>query len=343
MVMNVGDAAGHQLGEAQVEGTMDAGRQPVISFQVVETLLGTTEDPGAEVGPAAVAVHANPQLAAFDPECMPALSEPMKAFMETKEARYWLNQFTEGMASEEMICNRFGTEALEVFQMWLAIRDDVDMHVRNCADAARHVADTVCGEGGEDSDATTVAAGGEGKEGTATAKKGYVAPLAARDVAGDSDQDQDEGDQECDDREGVEAELEPDAIEAVAEHGAVPSMAGEGAALGHGSDREASHEAGMAEDTVDPLTGIPSKWAAFWRATNQNASIGVGLPDPVRPAHLVAEGSLSDGYGTLPGNDAESADVEAASAVAAAESTSEQRATSSTDGKKQLDLKGWLK
>ena len=72
----------------------------------------------------------------------------------------------------------------------------------------------------------------------------------------------------------------------------MPSMAGEEAvpaegAPGQGTAREASHGTGEVEDTVDPLTGIPSKWAEFWRATNRNASISV------------VEESLSDGYGTL--------------------------------------------
>ena len=75
VVMNVGDEAGNQLGEAQVEGTMDASGKPVISFQVVETVLGTVENPGAELGPAAVALHANPQLADFDPENTPGMTE----------------------------------------------------------------------------------------------------------------------------------------------------------------------------------------------------------------------------------------------------------------------------
>ena len=57
VVMNVGDADGNQLGEAQVEGIVDAGRQPVISFQVVETLLGTLSNPSTEMGPTALAAR----------------------------------------------------------------------------------------------------------------------------------------------------------------------------------------------------------------------------------------------------------------------------------------------
>ena len=269
---------------------MDAGSQPVISFQVVETLLGTTEDPGAEVGPEAVAMNGSLELAVFDPECMPGLSEATKVFMETKEAKYWLHRFMEGIASEEMICSRFGVEVLEFFQMWLAIRDDMDTQVRNCADAVRHVADTVCEEGGDESDATTVAAGVEGKAGMTAAKKGYVAPDAARKAEEDSDSDEEEGEQDCQECEGAEVD---------------------------GGETEAVH-------------GVALPVAAGASA------LAIGGPGP--------DGSLSDGFGTLPGNAADSADAEMSSAVAAAaESTTEHHATSSTDGKKQTDLKGWLK
>ena len=191
VLMTVGDAAGRQLGEAQVESTMDAGSQPVVSFQVTETLLGTATDPSIEVGPAAVARHADPKLAPFDPECMPGLSDGLKAFMETKEARYWLQQFVDGMVSEEMIGSRFGTEVLELFQMWLAIQEDMDVQVRNCADAVKHVADTALEDEGEGSNATTVAAG-DGHCAGASDRPGYVEP-AKEHVAGmDSSSSHDE-------------------------------------------------------------------------------------------------------------------------------------------------------
>ena len=338
VVMNVGDAAGHQLGEAQVEGVVDAGEQPVVSFQVMETLLGTTENPGVGLGPAALALHANPQLAAFDPESMPGLSEHMKVFMESKEARYWLHQFAEGTASDEMICSRFGSEALEVFQMWVAIQDDVDMQVRNCGDVVCHAAETVCEEEGAESDAPTVAAGYTGEAGEGVEKKGYIAPMAERNAESEGTKD----------AEGSSMAGEAGVLEK-AEATELPSLAG-GEEASENAVVERGHAMGEppsedeAEDTIDPLTGIPSRWAAFWRATNQNASIGAGLPDPAGPPPG-AEGSLSDGFCTLPGNDVELAEGETALVTMAADaaSTSENQASSSTDGKKQSNLKGWLK
>ena len=262
--------------------------------------------------------------------------------MQTREARYWLHQFAEGMATDEMICSRFGTEALEMFQMWVAIKDGMDVQVRNCADAVRHIADIVREEGGEDSDASTVAAGKEIAESEGE-KKGYIAPVAEADGNRASDQEEERLRHEgCDEGDG---ELEG-ANEIEEERAATMSMAGEEEVTVHGG---AGHDAALAvshgevEDMMDPLTGIPSKWAEFWRATNRNASIGAGLPEPVPPLHHAADSTLSDGLGTLPGNGVETADEELAEEAAAAASTSENSATSSTDGKRQLDLKGWLK
>ena len=34
------------------------------------------------------------------------------------------------------------------------------------------------------------------------------------------------------------------------------------------------------EDELDPATGIPLRWAEFWRQANADRSIGVGVPDP---------------------------------------------------------------
>ena len=97
-------------------------------------------------------------------------------------------------------------------------------------------------------------------------------------------------------------------------------------------------------DTIDPRTGIPSKWAAWLRATNEDGSVGVGLPD-------VGETALSDGLCTLPGTELASNSENAVgfapgAVAAAASSSSEHRATTSTDrsaDKKQTNLKGWLK
>ena len=364
MVVSVGDAAGHQVGEAQVEGTMEAGQQPVVSFQVTETLLGTTEDPALEVGPAAVALHASPQLAEFDAECMPGIPDAMKAFMATREARYWLHQFMEGMATEDMISNRFGMAVLETFQMWIAIRDDVDMQVRNCGDTVRGIADAAYEEGEEGSEATTVAVGrDEEAADTMLARKGYIEPTGENAGARDSEHEESqerEADEVAAVAPGVISEDREGQVGVTAE--ALVATGAEGVAgmdemVGHGvpDDRESEHvtdeaveghgEAREEDDQIDPLTGIPAKWAAFWRATNANASIGAGLPGP---SELARGGSLSDGLDTLPGNtlasSAQQENIEEMqTSAAAATSSSDPHTTSSSDGKRQTDLKDWLK
>ena len=348
--MTVGDAAGNQLGEAHIESTMDAGGQPIISFQVTETLLGTVADPGIEVGPAAVARHADPKLADFDPECMPGLSEGMKAFMATKEARYWLQQFVDGMVSEEVIGSRFGTEVLELFQMWLAIQEDMDAHVRNCADAIRTVAETAHEDEGEGSDATTIAVGDEQE---ANARAGYVAPEGERNTGEDGSSHASVAEGEAQNEAGEEKQRS----EGINEGGTADTSGAEPVTATatdvERADRECRDEHcegqdrldgdDMEEDELDPETGIPARWVAFWRATCTDASIGVGVgaPEPV-PAPGIVEGSLSDGFGTLPENEIESGAVELAPAAAEMPST-ESHASSSTEGQKQSDLKCWLK
>ena len=347
VLMTVGDAAGRQLGDAQVESTMDAGSQPVVSFQVTETLLGTATDPSIEVGPAAVARHADPKLAPFDPECMPGLSDGLKAFMETKEARYWLQQFVDGMVSEEMIGNRFGTEVLELFQMWLAIQEDMDVQVRNCADAAKHVADTALEDEGEGSNATTVAAG-DGHCAGASDRPGYVEP-AKEHVAGmDSSSSHDEqGEDETRGEGSSESRQNAGIAEGVAsEIGGVESAAAApsdvvDAGLDHRDGQGRLEGDEMEEDDGNLVAGTPVRCAAVWRTAEAGTSAGVGVSDPAHAPGFM-EGSLSDGFGTLPGNEVETEAAVLAPVAAAEMPSTESRASSSTEGTKQTDLKGWL-
>ena len=119
----------------------------------------------------------------------------------------------------------------------------------------------------------------------------------------------------------------------------------EGNATGESGQGELRTE----DDELDPHTGIPRRWAEFWRATNADLSLGVGFPGP----HDSASTSLSDGLHTMPGNvigptqdDMEGED-EHADAVAAAPGT-EVHTTSSTEvtegsSARQTDLRSWLK
>ena len=97
----------------------------------------------------------------------------------------------------------------------------------------------------------------------------------------------------------------------------------------------------MEEDDGDLVTGTPARCAAVWRTADAGTSAGVGMSDPVH-APGFTEGSLSDGFGTLPGNEVETEAAELASVAAAEMPSTESRASSSTDGMKQTDLKGWL-
>ena len=125
VVMTVGTASGGELGEAHVVGAMEAGPTPVVSFKVEETILGGVDGKtAADFGLAAVAMHAQPQLADFDPEGLPGLSPELVDIMTTTEAKHWLNLFAQGLASRNQIEERFGVAIHEVFDLWLAIRDD---------------------------------------------------------------------------------------------------------------------------------------------------------------------------------------------------------------------------
>ena len=138
----------------------------MVTFQVTETLLGgITEEPSMELGPQAVAANASPQLADFDPEYLPGLSGATVAFMKTQEARHWVYRFMEGLATDAMIQNRFGAEVAEIFHMWVAVRDNVDMEVRNCLAAGGDlapVASAVGEEAAAESDKSTVMVDGDG-------------------------------------------------------------------------------------------------------------------------------------------------------------------------------------
>ena len=115
------------------------------------------------------------------------------------------------------------------------------------------------------------------------------------------------------------------------------------------------------EDALDPLTGIPLRWAQFWRGVNADRSLGVGIPDP-NEGHSMP---ISDGCDTMPGNHVEPTQADdademvgeaagvghgAASSAAGVSGTlgTEEPTSSTTElsrgvGSRQTDLKAWLK
>ena len=125
--------------------------------------------------------------------------------------------------------------------------------------------------------------------------------------------------------------------------------AGPASRPGGGAGEEGDGVLRAEEDELDPFTGIPRRWAEFWRQTNADLSLGVGFPGPDDSVGT----SISDGLHTMPGNvvgPTQADDVEevAGGSVAAVASGTETRTTSSTEvseesGVRQTDLRSWLK
>ena len=87
----VGSAGGQEVGTANIEGVIDHGQQPTVTFQVEETLLAGTEGAlSADRGPGFVSAQAAPQLATFHRDHVPGLSEDVANFMGSQEGRPFL-------------------------------------------------------------------------------------------------------------------------------------------------------------------------------------------------------------------------------------------------------------
>ena len=342
VVLTVGSPSGTEIGGAEVVGTMDADQVPVVSFRVEETVLGGIEGgAGVEHGPLATAAHAAPQLANFDPECLPGLSQEMIDIMNTKEARHWLHLFSEELVTKEVVIERLGLEVSEVFEMWVAVQQDNNEAARNCGELV--VGRPRDGDGNDQE----VAGTSTSSEASTVAFDKTVPPLEEMDRRGEEHQgkvgdgvenagaaeagnagEEEEGQQMDVDVElevGMETERGNDGEETreIAENaGAVAAeQADEAESLGTNqveglptaglasrmeeTATESGEESGGGhgalrgdDDELDPETGIPLRWAQFWRGVNANRSIGVGIPDP----HERNSASMSDGFDTMPGN-----------------------------------------
>ena len=103
-----------------------------MSFNVVETVVG-----GVAPNTSAVAKHANPQLAPYERDHLPDLTEIVQDFLTSMEGRRWLWQFSQSLVGIEEIEARFGQDIAEAFQMWVALQKDMEMEVKNAADCLR--------------------------------------------------------------------------------------------------------------------------------------------------------------------------------------------------------------
>ena len=127
----VGAACGRDLGETVIEGVVNHDDTAAVTFNVVETLLGTPSHTGPSSGHSFVSAQAAPQLADFDRAHLPGLAEHVVDFMLTVEGRHWLWQYSVDAVTSAEIEERFGAEIAEAFQLWVALKEDLDKTVRN--------------------------------------------------------------------------------------------------------------------------------------------------------------------------------------------------------------------
>ena len=326
----------------------------------------------------AVAAHASPQLAPFDPECLPGIGEAMIAFMQTQEARHWPWRFMEGLATESMIENRFSSEVAEVFSIWTAVRDDLDRLVRNCGDVEigrANPADRVLEEADESDAAAVIMDHARADVASLVAgEPGRIPPEA------EGERSHDDGDESSEEAEKEHQEGEPHAVgeagvaegdteamcekpgdETIRDARAEGSGYREGSGLrgdeesvgvAEGGDHDADHDHGCRRDerdevdAIDPHTRIPTRWSEWLRAVNANQSLGVEIAGG-------EDSAISDGLNTLPGNYVEptqQAEIDGAALPSAAGgSGTENRTTTAIEtaegnsGLRQTDLKAWLK
>ena len=128
-----GTSSGQEIGEAVIEGVIGHDQTAAVTVSTVETALGGIgEDAAAPLGGASLlATQAAPQLADFDPNHLPGLPENVNTFMMSVEGRHWLWQFQIGAVPITRIEERFGSGIAEAFQLWLALREDLEHTVKN--------------------------------------------------------------------------------------------------------------------------------------------------------------------------------------------------------------------
>ena len=129
ITMCAGTSSGQAIGEAHIEGVIPRSEQATISFSVAETMLG-----GLAHAAGQEASHADPQLAPYERQHLPALAEPVQDFLSSMEGRHWLWRFTQQLATSEEVQERFGMDVAEAFQLWAAMQADLEAEVKNVAD-----------------------------------------------------------------------------------------------------------------------------------------------------------------------------------------------------------------
>ena len=365
-----GTGSGQTIGEASVEGVIAHDQQAIVSFNVVETMVG-----GVMPMTNMTAAHANPQLACYDKDHLPGLSESVQAFMVPMEGRHWLWRFAENTVGLDEVEARFGQDIAEAFQLWVAMQMDTEKEVKNVAECLV--------EDGQSSSSESATVPVE-------RPLGGVSSTEGADVARVAEDDGEEGHTAVGDAlpegcevEGVSNFVRPGGMDAAHEINAtMPDSlpeddsvlrAGLGEALhGRSSSREmnedgqASNE-GMGSDNghgegcgvaepgnmevgsemdvcSDEPYKVPPEWERVLNAWNDPA-IGAGLPDSVLSCgnfqHDVAGVEL-DGNGQAVGEAVMDAAVASIGASSSRSRSSTERAEGSERGPKQTNLKGWL-
>ena len=124
-----GTSSGATIGEATIEGVIVHNQQATVSFNVIETLVGGVAPMGN-----GTSAHADPQLACYESDHLPDLSEVVQTFMVSVEGRHWLWRFVQNLVSLHEVEARFGQDVAEAFQLWTAMQMDTEKEIVNVAE-----------------------------------------------------------------------------------------------------------------------------------------------------------------------------------------------------------------
>ena len=346
-----GTSSGATIGEATIVGVIAHNQQAMVSFNVVETLVGGVAPMDNGTSP-----HADPQLACYESDHLPDLSEVVQAFMVSVEGRHWLWRFGRKLVSLEEVEARFGQDIAEAFQLWTAMQMDTEKEVVNVAE--RLVEDDCSSSTG--SSTIRVERDQHDDESIEGAEVARVEEAKSADESGKAEEGAGVSEDNLVNSTGLNVFSEvnatlPDSGPDGSVRRAELSEA-EGDNTTGAGDRMAGAEADTGADAGSEMdiageepSVVPAVWENVLEAWN-HPSIGAGLPDSALSSgefqHEAPQGSAAM---TSSGSHA-AADALFVEAEAASNTGSSRRSRSSTDraegddnGLKQTDLKGWLK
>ena len=356
ITINAGTNTGQAIGEATIEGVINHDQQATVSFNVVEMMVGG-------VMPAdTLEQHANPQLAPYERDHLPELSDLVQDFLTSMEGRHWLWQFSQQMIGLDEIEARFGLRIAEAFQMWVALQKDMEKEVKNVAECL------LANDQASSSEAATVAVELPGED-RGSVEGPEVAKIVDTEVAGNVEiVDEEVHGNGGETVEGVSQDnhVAPGSSNAVGAAEATlqdsleddDSVLREGLGDAFGDDGNQENvdkeEAAHAEEQMDieEAAGVvdgepcaaPSAWARILEAWN-DPTMDAGLPDSLLSCGNFQHGDEHSAVEHQDGNTLGGLAAEAASSTMTVSGS-----TSSTEGdnraeqvRKQTDLKGWLK